>query len=206
LDLIASAVFMRYLSDLREEREQANKIFPYDEMPCKENTEDSIKDLKDALYVARIISYAQGFDLIQKAKEKYNWSLQPESIALIWRGGCIIRSVFLGKIAQAFEKNDKLTNLIFDPFFQQAIEQKQKGLRHIVAQAAMSGIPLPAFSAALSWFDSYRCVTLPINLLQAQRDYFGAHTYERTDRQRGQFFHTNWTGHGGTTTSSTYNA
>ena len=142
--------------------------------------------------------------LMRAAAKEYGWNLNYGGIALMWRGGCIIRSVFLGKIKEAFDKNPRLNNLLLDPFFRKAIKDSQRSWRKVVALAARKGIPVPAFSTALAFYDSYRSAWLPANLLQAQRDYFGAHTYERVDQPRGQFFHTNWTGHGGTTASSTY--
>jgi 6-phosphogluconate dehydrogenase len=142
---------------------------------------------------------------MKAAAAEYKWDLNYGGIALMWRGGCIIRSVFLGKIKEAFDNNQSITNLLLDPFFKEKIEKAQRGWRKIVASAVSNGIPVPALSSAIGYFDGYRCEKLPANLLQAQRDYFGAHTYERTDKPRGEFFHTNWTGRGGTTSSSTYN-
>src|SRR5213075_3314349 len=165
-----------------------------------------INDVRDALYSSKIVSYAQGYMLMRAAAAEYKWNLNYGGIALMWRGGCIIRSVFLGKIKDAFEKNQKLSNLLLDPFFRKAIKDSQRAWRNVVAAAAKKGIPVPAFSTALSFYDSYRSERLPANLLQAQRDYFGAHTYERIDQPRGQFFHSNWTGHGGTTASGSYTA
>src|SRR5512135_267903 len=150
--------------------------------------------------------YTQRYVLLRAAAEEFKWNLNYGGIALLWRGGCIIRSAFLGKIKEAFDKNPDITNLLIDPFFKNTVDNSQQGWRNIVASAAMNGIPIPAISSALGYFDGYRCEKLPANLLQAQRDYFGAHTYERTDKPRGEFFHTNWTGRGGTTSSSTYNA
>jgi 6-phosphogluconate dehydrogenase len=144
--------------------------------------------------------------LMRAAAKEYGWNLNYGGIALMWRGGCIIRSVFLGKIKEAFDKNPKLQNLLLDPFFKKAIKNAQRSWRNVVALAAKKGIPVPAFSTALAFYDSYRNERLPANLLQAQRDYFGAHTYERIDQPRGQFFHTNWTGRGGTVASGTYTA
>ncbi|MDT3358854.1 MAG: NADP-dependent phosphogluconate dehydrogenase, partial [Spirochaetota bacterium] len=155
-------------------------------------------------YAAKIISYAQGFSLIKTAGEENKWNLNLGGIALLWRGGCIIRSAFLDKISQAFIADPALKNLILDPYFSRILTETQQQLREVVAAAALNGIPTPSLGAALSWFDSYRTENLPANLLQAQRDYFGAHTYERIDSPRGQFFHTNWTGRGGNTASTTY--
>ena len=163
-----------------------------------------IEDIRHALYASKIISYAQGYLLMRAAAKEYNWNLNYGGIALMWRGGCIIRSAFLGKIKEAFDKNPKLANLLLDPFFRKAIKDSQRSWRKVVALAVKKGIPVPAFSTALAFYDGYRSARLPANLLQAQRDYFGAHTYERVDQPRGQFFHTNWTGRGGTTASSTY--
>ena len=163
-----------------------------------------VEDIRKALYASKIISYAQGYMLMRAAAKQYGWNLNYGGIALMWRGGCIIRSAFLGNIKKAFDKNPNLTNLLLDPFFKEAI----KRLPAVVAQGrghgGKKGIPAPAFSTALAFFDGFRSERLPANLLQAQRDYFGAHTYERVDQPRGQFFHTNWTGRGGTTASSTY--
>jgi 6-phosphogluconate dehydrogenase len=163
-----------------------------------------VQEVRDALYASKIISYAQGYMLMQAAAKEYGWKLNWGGIALMWRGGCIIRSRFLGKIKEAFDKKPNLANLLFDDYFRGEIKKSQKGWRNIVAIAAKRGIPAPAFSTALAFFDSFRSAVLPANLLQAQRDYFGAHTYERVDKPRGEFFHTNWTGHGGNTSSTTY--
>ena len=165
-----------------------------------------IADIKSALYASKIVSYAQGYMLLRAAAVEYKWKLNYGGIALMWRGGCIIRSRFLGKIKEAYDTNPKLANLLLDDYFRGEIKNSQKGWRTVVAAAARKGIPVPAFSTALAFFDQYRSASLPANLLQAQRDYFGAHTYERTDKPRGEFFHTNWTGRGGNVSSSTYNA
>ena len=170
-----------------------------------ENTK-TFDDIKKALYASKIVSYAQGYALMRSAAKTYNWNLNYGGVALMWRGGCIIRSVFLGKIKEAFDNNPELTNLMLDPFFKDKLEQSQKSWRNVCALAMLNGIPIPAFTSALCYFDGYRSERLPANLLQAQRDYFGAHTYERTDKPRGEFFHTNWTGRGGSTASTTYNA
>lgn len=164
-----------------------------------------LTDLHDALYASKIVSYAQGYSLMKAAGEEYKWNLNYGGIALMWRGGCIIRSIFLGKIKEAFDHDSGLANLLLDPFFNSKIDLAQAGWRRIVAAAVTHGLPVPAISSALAYLDGYRCASLPANLLQAQRDYFGAHTYERTDKPRGEFFHTNWTGRGGATASSTYN-
>jgi len=206
LTLIGEAVFSRCLSAVKNERVEASKIL---HGPAPIFTGDKVKfinNIKEALYASKIVSYAQGYALMKAAAEEYKWELNYGGIALMWRGGCIIRSAFLGKIKEAFEKNPSITNLLLDPFFKEKVEKAQTGWRNIVSAAAINGIPVPAISTALGYFDGYRCEKLPANLLQAQRDYFGAHTYERTDKPRGEFFHTNWTGRGGTTASSTYNA
>jgi len=205
LTLIGEAVFSRCLSALKEERVRASKVLHGPSPALSSDKTKFINDLKDALYASKIVSYAQGYSLMRAAAEEYKWDLNYGGIALMWRGGCIIRSVFLGKIKEAFDNDPYLTNLLLDPFFKDKIEKAQKGWRNLVSSAAINGIPVPAISSALGYFDGYRCERLPANLLQAQRDYFGAHTYERTDRPRGEFFHTNWTGRGGTTASSTYN-
>ncbi len=158
-----------------------------------------------ALYGSKIISYAQGFALLNAKAKETGWTINNGAVALMWRGGCIIRSVFLGKIKEAFDRNSQLANLMIDPYFAGELERVEPGWRRAVGAGIANGIPLPAMSAALAYFDGYRSARLPANLLQAQRDYFGAHTYERVDRPRGQFFHTNWTGRGGTTASTTYN-
>jgi 6-phosphogluconate dehydrogenase len=163
-----------------------------------------ISDLKDALFGAKIISYAQGYNLMMEAAKEYGWNLNYGGIALMWRGGCIIRSVFLGDIKKAFDQNPNLANLLLDPHFKEIVEKAQAGWRRVCATALTNGIPVPALTSALCYFDGFRSERLPANLLQAQRDYFGAHTYERTDKPRGEFFHTNWTGRGGDTTSRTY--
>jgi 6-phosphogluconate dehydrogenase len=205
LTLIGEAVFSRCLSAVKNERVEASKIL---HGPTTKFTGDKTKfinDIKDALYASKIVSYAQGYALMKAAAEEYKWKLNYGGIALMWRGGCIIRSAFLGKIKEAFDNNPSITNLLLDPFFKEKVEKAQNGWRNVVSAAAINGIAVPAISSALGYFDGYRCEKLPANLLQAQRDYFGAHTYERTDKPRGEFFHTNWTGRGGTTASSTYN-
>lgn len=205
LTLIVEAVFSRCLSAIKDERVKASKILKGPEPVAIENKAEFLNDLRDALYASKIVSYAQGYALMKAAAAEYKWDLNYGGIALMWRGGCIIRSVFLGKIKEAFDNNQSITNLLLDPFFKEKIEKAQRGWRKIVASAVSNGIPVPALSSAIGYFDGYRCEKLPANLLQAQRDYFGAHTYERTDKPRGEFFHTNWTGRGGTTSSSTYN-
>ena len=163
-----------------------------------------ISDVERALYCSKLVSYAQGFELMRAAAKDFGWKLNYGGVALMWRGGCIIRSKVLGKIKEAFDKDIELTNLLLDPFFSEVISSGQDGWRRVAAAAAINGIPIPAMSTALCYFDGYRTERLPANLLQAQRDFFGAHTYERTDKPRGQFFHTNWTGRGGSTSSTTY--
>ena len=205
LTLIGEAVFSRCLSAVKEQRVEASKIL---KGPASSFTGDRtgfISDLRSALYASKIVSYAQGYSLMRAAAEEYKWDLNYGGIALMWRGGCIIRSIFLGKIKEAFDNNLSITNLLLDPFFRDKVEKAQDGWRNVVASAVINGIPVPAISSALGYYDGYRCEKLPANLLQAQRDYFGAHTYERIDKPRGEFFHTNWTGRGGTTASSTYN-
>jgi len=205
LTLIGEAVFSRCLSAVKSERIEASKIL---HGPSTEFTGDKkrfINDIKEALYASKIVSYAQGYALMKAAAGEYKWKLNYGGIALMWRGGCIIRSAFLGKIKEAYDNNPSVTNLLLDPFFKEKVEKAQNGWRNVVSAAVTNGIPVPAISSALGYFDGYRCEKLPANLLQAQRDYFGAHTYERTDKPRGKFFHTNWTGRGGTTSSSTYN-
>lgn len=205
LTLIGEAVFARCLSAVKDERVKASKILNGPSAKFSGNRAEFIDDLKNALYASKIVSYAQGYSLMKAAAAEYKWDLNYGGIALMWRGGCIIRSAFLGKIKEAFDKDPSINNLLLDPFFKEKVEKSQKGWRNVVSAAATNGIPVPAISSALGYFDGYRCERLPANLLQAQRDYFGAHTYERLDKPRGEFFHTNWTGRGGTTASSTYN-
>ena len=206
LTLISEAVFARCLSAIKEERVAASTILAGPAGTLDASKKESIvKALRKALYASKIVSYAQGYQLMRAAAKENGWNLNYGGIALMWRGGCIIRSAFLGKIKKAFDKNPNLDNLLLDPFFQKATKNAQTAWRRVVSTAVKLGIPMPAISAALSYYDGYRCARLPANLLQAQRDYFGAHTYERIDKPRGEFFHTNWTGRGGTTASSTYN-
>jgi 6-phosphogluconate dehydrogenase len=205
LTLIGEAVFARCLSAQKDERVAAAKRLRGPDTRFSADRETFIRDVEMALYASKIISYAQGFALMNAMAHGSGWTINNGAVALLWRGGCIIRSVFLGKIKEAFDRNPELTNLLVDPYFAAEIERSESGWRRAVAAGVVHGIPLPAMSAALSYFDGYRSARLPANLLQAQRDYFGAHTYERVDRPRGQFFHTNWTGHGGTTASTTYN-
>jgi len=206
LTLIGEAVFARCLSALKEERVAASKVLAGPKIKFEGDKQAFIDDLEHALYAAKIVSYAQGYQLMRAAASEYNWNLNYGGIALMWRGGCIIRSVFLGKIKEAFDKNRDLSNLLLDPFFKQAVEDAQLAWRRVVTTAVGMGIPIPAISSALAFYDGYRNGRLPANLLQAQRDYFGAHTYERIDKPRGEFFHTNWTGRGGSTAASTYTA
>jgi 6-phosphogluconate dehydrogenase len=205
LTLIGEAVFSRCLSALKDERVEAAKILSGPEAEFGGDKSEFINDLQKALYASKIVSYAQGYQLMRAAAKEYKWNLNYGGIALMWRGGCIIRSVFLGKIKEAFDKNSNLVNLLLDPFFKKAVEDAQPAWRRVVTAALQMGIPMPAMTSALAYYDGYRHERLPANLLQAQRDYFGAHTYERVDRPRGEFFHTNWTGRGGTTSASTYN-
>jgi 6-phosphogluconate dehydrogenase len=210
ITLIAEAVYSRCVSALKDERVKAARKLkgPKPTLSVAKNPakkKEFIANIRDALYSSKIVSYAQGYQLMRAAATEYKWNLNYGGIALMWRGGCIIRSRFLGKIKEAYDNNHKLTNLMLDDYFRGEIKRCQKGWRNVVASAAKKGIPVPAFSTALAFYDQYRSAVLPANLLQAQRDYFGAHTYERVDNPRGQFFHTNWTGKGGTTASSTYN-
>lgn len=205
LTLIAEAVFARCLSAQKGQREAASKLLSGPTPAFTGDKQAFINDVEQALYASKIVSYAQGYDLMAAQAAASKWTLNNGGIALMWRGGCIIRSKFLGNIKEAFDKNPKLVNLLVDPFFAAEIQRCQAAWRRVIAAAVTNGIPTPAMSAALAYFDGYRTARLPANLLQAQRDYFGAHTYERTDKPAGQFFHTNWTGRGGTTASSTYN-
>jgi 6-phosphogluconate dehydrogenase len=204
--LIGESVFARCLSALKEERVGASKLLAGPAKAAVGDRATFIEDVRRALYCSKIISYAQGYMLLKAAAKENGWNLNLGGIALMWRGGCIIRSRFLGKIKDAFDKNPALENLLLDSFFSAAIGQYQASWRKALVHAIELGVPTPAFSTALAFFDGFRTARLPANLLQAQRDFFGAHTYERIDQPRGQFFHTNWTGHGGTVSSSTYNA
>jgi 6-phosphogluconate dehydrogenase len=206
LTLIGEAVYGRTLSSLKDARVEASKVLTGPKPKFDGDKKEFIEDLKKALYASKIVSYAQGYLLMRYAAKDYNWNLNYGGVALMWRGGCIIRSIFLGKIKEAFDKNPGLTNLLLDPFFKEKIESSQQSWRRVVAASVTNGIWVPALSTALNYFDGIRNFRLPANLLQAQRDYFGAHTYERVDKKRGEFFHTNWTGRGGKTASSTYNA
>lgn len=205
LTLIGEAVFSRCLSALKEERVNAAQLLQGPKPHFTRDKQAFVEDIRRALYASKIVSYAQGYALMQAAAKTYNWNLNYGGIALLWRGGCIIRSAFLGEIKRAFDSNPKLTNLLLDPFFRSQVEACQESWRRVCATALANGIPVPAFASALTYYDGYRNPRLPANLLQAQRDYFGAHTYERIDRPRGEFFHTDWTGKGGSTSASTYN-
>jgi 6-phosphogluconate dehydrogenase len=204
ITLIAEAVYSRCVSALKSERVIAAKKLKGPQKKISGDRAKFIENIRLALYGSKIISYAQGYMLMRAAAKEYKWDLNYGGIALMWRGGCIIRSRFLGKIKEAYDNDPKLTNLLLDKFFRGEIKKCQRAWRNVIATAAKKGIPTPAFSTALNFLDGYRCENLPANLLQAQRDYFGAHTYERLDKPRGEFFHTNWTGHGGTTASGTY--
>jgi len=206
ITLISEAVFARCVSAMKDERMAAAKKLRGPKPAITSDRAKFIEHIRQALYASKIVSYAQGYMLMRAAAREFGWKLNYGGIALMWRGGCIIRSRFLGKIKEAYEKKPRLTNLLLDTYFKREIRASQRGWRNVVATAAKKGIPVPAFSTALAFYDSYRTERLPANLLQAQRDYFGAHTYERIDRERGQFFHTNWTGRGGTTASGTYTA
>ena len=221
LTLITESVYARCLSSQRTQRTETAEVFSGIQTKAPNAAETSVAEqsgtsvsggnndellqiLHDALYAAKIISYAQGFELIKTADAHYGWGIDLGGLALLWRGGCIIRSVFLEKISEAYIRNKDLRNLIADPYFSEVLRRTQLALRQAVTFAVLNGVPVPALSAALAWFDGIRCTHLPANLLQAQRDYFGAHTYERTDKEPGVFFHTNWTGCGGETSSTSY--
>jgi 6-phosphogluconate dehydrogenase len=205
MTMVSEAVFARCLSAIKDERVIASKIL---KGPAKNkisgNKKKFVEDIRKAMYASKLTSYAQGYMLMKEAAKEYKWDLNYGGIALLWRGGCIIRSTFLGKIKVAYDKNPKLTNLLLDPYFKKIMTNCQESWRKVVATAAQVGIPMPSMSSSLAFYDGYRHKRLPANLLQAQRDYFGAHTYERIDKPRGEFFHTNWTGRGGDTASSTY--
>jgi 6-phosphogluconate dehydrogenase len=205
LTMVTEAVLARSLSAIKDERMAASQVLTGPAPQLVDGDKQAfLKDLEAAVYAAKIISYAQGYMLLRSAAEEYKWDLKYGEIALMWRGGCIIRSAFLGKIKEAFDKNPRLTNLLLDPYFKDQIDGAQDGWRRVVAKAVQLGIPVPCMTSALAFFDGYRRARLPANLLQAQRDYFGAHTYERIDQPRGKFFHTNWTGRGGKVTSTDY--
>ncbi|MCI0708163.1 MAG: decarboxylating NADP(+)-dependent phosphogluconate dehydrogenase [Ignavibacteriae bacterium] len=204
LTLISEAVYARCLSALKEERVEASKVLNGPGPKFNGDKKTFLADLEKALYASKVVSYAQGFTLMRAAAEEFKWNLNYGGVALMWRGGCIIRSVFLSKIKDAFVKNPKLSNLLLDPYFKEKVSAAQDAWRRVISTAVLNGIWVPAFSTALNYFDGYRNARLPANLLQAQRDYFGAHQYERTDKPRGEFFHTNWTGRGGETASTAY--
>jgi 6-phosphogluconate dehydrogenase len=204
LTLITEAVYARSLSALKEERVAASAVLAGPSAAKKADVAGLVSDLKDALFASKIVSYAQGFQLLRSASVSYGWGLDFGSIAALWRGGCIIRSVFLNRITEAYRTDPTLANLMLAPYFTERLAAAQAGWRRVVAAAVEAGIPVPAFSSALAYYDGYRTASLPANLLQGQRDYFGAHTYERTDGPRGEFHHTDWTGHGGNTAASTY--
>lgn len=204
LTLIAESVYSRCLSAQKDLRVKASKALTGTKPNFIGDKEQFINDLEEAIYASKIISYAQGYDLMMESAKEYNWNLNYGGIALMWRGGCIIRSRFLGDIKTAFDNNPKLENLLLDPFFKEAVESAQESWRRVCATAMLNGIPVPAMTSALAYFDGFRNDRLPANLLQAQRDYFGAHQYERVDKPRGEFFHTDWTGRGGSTASTMY--
>jgi len=206
ITLIAEAVYARMISAFKDQRVAASARLRGPKPAIKGDRAKIVEDIRRALYASKIVSYAQGYMLMRAAAEQNQWNLNYGGIALMWRGGCIIRSVFLGRIKEAFDKNPRLQNLMLDPFFRKALNASHRSWRNVVATAAKKGIPVPALGTALAFYDGYRSERLPANLLQAQRDYFGAHTYERVDQPRGQFFHTNWTGRGGDTASGTYTA
>ena len=207
LTLIGESVFARCLSAQKEERVAASGILQ-GPRPAKFAGDRAafLEDLRKALFAAKVVSYAQGYALMRAAAKEYGWNLNYGGIALMWRGGCIIRSVFLGRIKEAFDKDPDIANILLDPYFSGKLAEAQQGWRNVLCTAIQNGVPAPCLTAGLQYYDGYRCSRLPANMLQAQRDFFGALTYERTDRPRGEFFHTNWTGHGGDTVSSTYNA
>jgi 6-phosphogluconate dehydrogenase len=204
LTMVVEAVFGRSLSALKDERTVASKVLAGPNFQIDGDPLGFIQDLEQAVYASKIMSYTQGYMLFRAAAKEYKWNLNYGGIALMWRGGCIIRSAFLGKIKEAFDANPALENLLLSPYFTEQVDSAQAGWRRVVAKAVQGGIPTPAMSSALAFFDGYRHERLPANLLQAQRDYFGAHTYQRVDKPRGEYFHTNWTGHGGDITSTVW--
>jgi 6-phosphogluconate dehydrogenase len=204
LTLIGEAVYARCLSAMKEERVAASKILSGPKVHFDGDKKAIIEDIRQALLASKIVSYAQGFMLLREAGKEYKWKLNYGGIALVWRAGCIIRSAFLDKIKAAFDRNADLSNLLLDPYFSGVMERCQSSWRKVASKALEAGVPVPAFTTALAFYDGYRSARLPANLLQAQRDYFGAHTYERVDKPRGQFFHTNWTGKGGHISAGTY--
>jgi 6-phosphogluconate dehydrogenase len=204
LTMVVEAVLGRALSSLKDERVEAAKVLTGPKPTITGDVKAFVQDLESALYASKIMSYTQGYMLMRAAAKEYKWNLNYGGIALMWRGGCIIRSVFLGKIKDAFDANASLNNLLLDPYFTEQVVAAQPAWRRVVAKAVQRGIPAPAMSSALAFFDGYRRESLPANLLQAQRDYFGAHTYQRVDKPRGEYFHTNWTGRGGDVTSTVW--
>jgi 6-phosphogluconate dehydrogenase len=204
LTMISEAVFARCLSATKEDRVAASQVLHGPAPKLTGNKQEFLNDLEKALYASKLVSYTQGYVLLKAAAAEFHWDLNYGGIALLWRGGCIIRSVFLGRIKEAFDRNPQLANMLLDPFFKETIEKSQEAWRRVLSTAVLNGIWAPAMATALSYFDGFRNSRLPANLLQAQRDYFGAHMYERIDKPRGQFFHTNWTGRGGETSSSAY--
>jgi 6-phosphogluconate dehydrogenase len=204
LTMVVEAVLGRALSSLKDERVAASKVLSGPDSRITSDQKAFIDDLEQAVYASKIMSYTQGYMLFRAAAEEYKWNLNYGGIALMWRGGCIIRSAFLGKIKEAFDRNPDLPNLLLDPYFKDQVISSQEAWRRVVMEAAHKGIPVPSMSSALAFFDGYRREFLPANLLQAQRDYFGAHTYQRVDKPRGEYFHTNWTGHGGDVTSTVW--
>ncbi len=204
LTLIAEAVYARCLSALKDSRVIASKVLSGPKVKFTGDKQAFVDDIRKALLASKLVSYAQGFMLMQDASKQYNWNLNYGGVALVWRGGCIIRSAFLGDIKNAFVKAPDLANLLLDDYFRGVVENCQEAWRRVIVKAIELGVPVPAFMTALAFFDGYRSARLPANLLQAQRDYFGAHTYERVDKPRGEFFHTNWTGKGGNVSASTY--
>lgn len=204
LTLISEAVYARCLSAIKGERVEAARVLQGPALRFSGDREAFLEELEKALYASKVVSYAQGFTMLRAAAGEFHWNLNYGAIALMWRGGCIIRSAFLGKIKEAFDRNQSLANLMLDSFFREKIETSQQAWRHVISTAVLNGVWIPAFSTALNYFDGYRNARLPANLLQAQRDYFGAHQYERIDKPRGEFFHTNWTGRGGETASTAY--
>jgi 6-phosphogluconate dehydrogenase len=202
--LIGEAVYARCLSAMKEERVAASKILSGPKAKINGDKKAVIEDIRQALLASKIVSYAQGFMLLREAAKEFKWDLNYGSVAMMWRAGCIIRSAFLGKIKAAFQNNPNLSNLLLDDYFKGVIERCQGSWRRVVAKAVENGVPIPAFTTALAFYDGYRSERLPANLLQAQRDYFGAHTYERVDQPRGKFSHTNWTGKGGNVSAGTY--
>ena len=203
---VAEAVFARFMSAIKEQRVAASKILEGPTPAFDGDKAVFIEEIRQALYASKICSYAQGFQLMSMAAAEFNWDLDYGGIALMWREGCIIRAQFLERIKEAYDVEPDMANLLLAPYFKEAIDRSQTAWRRVVAAAVTQGIPVPAFGSALAYYDGYRNPRLPANILQAQRDYFGAHTYERVDKPRGEFYHTNWTGRGGATAATTYTA